>query len=238
MNKQGLRFWCLWLWRQLTPCSLIEVFSTECSISHATHGKRHVEDMFPGRIISQGFWPPRSPDLSAPEFFLWGHLNSVVYLKHPHTLAELRANIQYYVANISQDTPKGVSQHDSTHALVWICGWLTFSKVVVMYCDFPWVAWLIEHSVGYKGIFYFEEGNGRFPRKDLPDNTASYRRRQTHSNEIKITDRLIVVRGEGMYVPGGRSDLLSWVRGCLLWTQVLSRSTYKCPEARNDKLYA
>jgi hypothetical protein len=79
-----------------------------CSISHATHGKRHVEHVFPGRRISQGLWPPRSPDLSPPDFFLWGHLKSVVCLKHPHTLAELWINIQHYVANISQDTLRKV----------------------------------------------------------------------------------------------------------------------------------
>jgi hypothetical protein len=30
-----------------------------------------LEDVFPGRIISQGLWPPRSPDLNPPNFFLW-----------------------------------------------------------------------------------------------------------------------------------------------------------------------
>jgi hypothetical protein len=63
-----------------------------------------LKDMFPGRVISQGLWPPRSPDLSPPDFFLWGHLKSVVYLKHPQTLADFQAHIKHYVANISQDT--------------------------------------------------------------------------------------------------------------------------------------
>jgi hypothetical protein len=84
------------------------VVKFNCSISHATHGKRRVEDPFPGRIISKGLWPPRSPDLSPLDFFLCGHLKSVVYLKHPHTVAELRANIQHYVANISRDTIRKV----------------------------------------------------------------------------------------------------------------------------------
>jgi hypothetical protein len=44
-----------------------------------------LKDVFPGRIISQGLWPARTPDLSPPDFFLWGRLKSVVYLKHPHT---------------------------------------------------------------------------------------------------------------------------------------------------------
>jgi len=36
--------------------------------------------LFPQRVIS-GFgdvpWPPRSPDLTAPDFFLWGYLKKV-----------------------------------------------------------------------------------------------------------------------------------------------------------------
>jgi len=31
-------------------------------------------------------WPPRSPDLTAPDFFLWGYLKSKVYSNHPTDL--------------------------------------------------------------------------------------------------------------------------------------------------------
>jgi hypothetical protein len=35
--------------------------------------------VFPGRLISKRLWPPRSPDLSPPDLFLWGHLKDTVY---------------------------------------------------------------------------------------------------------------------------------------------------------------
>ncbi|GFX38244.1 uncharacterized protein TNCV_3838401 [Trichonephila clavipes] len=40
---------------------------------------------FPGRWIGrQGpvLWPPRSPDLTPLDFFLWGHLEELVYRQH------------------------------------------------------------------------------------------------------------------------------------------------------------
>jgi hypothetical protein len=38
-------------------------------------------------------WPPRSPDLSPPDFFLWGYLKGNVYKNNPHTVEELKNNI-------------------------------------------------------------------------------------------------------------------------------------------------
>ena len=37
---------------------------------------------YPGRWIGRGrpvAWPPRSPDLTPLDFFLWGHIKSLVY---------------------------------------------------------------------------------------------------------------------------------------------------------------
>jgi hypothetical protein len=33
-----------------------------------------LKQFFDDRIISKNLWPPRSPDLSPPDFFLWGYL--------------------------------------------------------------------------------------------------------------------------------------------------------------------
>jgi hypothetical protein len=41
-----------------------------------------LREMFPGRLISHFGdinWPARSPDLLAPDYFLWGHVKSKVY---------------------------------------------------------------------------------------------------------------------------------------------------------------
>jgi hypothetical protein len=46
------------------------------------------------RIISRFgdiSWPPRTPDLSAPDFFLWGQLKEKVFAHPFHTIEELKA---------------------------------------------------------------------------------------------------------------------------------------------------
>lgn len=51
---------------------------------------------FPNRWIGRRGtieWPPRSPDLAPPDFFLWGYIKSEVYITQPRDLAELRQRI-------------------------------------------------------------------------------------------------------------------------------------------------
>ena len=36
------------------------------------------------RTVSTGLWPPRSPDLSTYDFYLWGNLKGNVYGNNPH----------------------------------------------------------------------------------------------------------------------------------------------------------
>jgi hypothetical protein len=55
------------------------------------------------RIISKDLWPPRSPDLFPPNFFLWGALKGKVYVNKPRTRQELETNIWREVAGISED---------------------------------------------------------------------------------------------------------------------------------------
>ncbi len=38
-------------------------------------------------------WPPRSPDLSVCDFFLWGFIKSKVYTTRPRDILELKARI-------------------------------------------------------------------------------------------------------------------------------------------------
>jgi len=46
-------------------------------------------------------WPPRSPDLSVCDFFLWGYLKQRVYVTKPRTLDELRTNIEEEISKIT-----------------------------------------------------------------------------------------------------------------------------------------
>lgn len=52
---------------------------------------------FPGRWIGRGgpaAWPPRSPDITPLDFFLWGHLKQVVYATPTTTKEDLQARIR------------------------------------------------------------------------------------------------------------------------------------------------
>jgi len=59
---------------------------------------------FGNRLISRKTefsWPPRSPDLSVCDFFLWGYLKQKVYVTKPRTLDELRTNIEEEISKIT-----------------------------------------------------------------------------------------------------------------------------------------
>lgn len=49
-----------------------------------THDR--LQQLFPGRVVGKGHpveWPPRSPDLTPCDFFLWGYLKAIVYAPGP-----------------------------------------------------------------------------------------------------------------------------------------------------------
>lgn len=59
--------------------------------------------MFPGRLISKNAdmaYPPRSPDLTVPDFWLWGYLKDKVFANHPQTLEALQGNIREEIGRI------------------------------------------------------------------------------------------------------------------------------------------
>jgi len=60
-----------------------------CHISNKT--MNFLREFFGEHIISKGLWPPpHSPDISPPDFFLWGYLKERVFKNRLHTLDELR----------------------------------------------------------------------------------------------------------------------------------------------------
>jgi hypothetical protein len=59
--------------------------------------------VFHGQLISKGLRPPRSPNLSPRDFFLWESFKNTVYSNHSHTLEELHVNTQHAVEDISNE---------------------------------------------------------------------------------------------------------------------------------------
>ena len=62
-----------------------------------------IESFFDDRIISKALWPPRSPHLSPPDFFLWGALKGKAYGNKPRAIQEMENNIRRETAAISED---------------------------------------------------------------------------------------------------------------------------------------
>ncbi|XP_018343288.1 PREDICTED: uncharacterized protein LOC108749221 [Trachymyrmex septentrionalis] len=80
-----------------------------------------LKQLFPGRLMSKNGdfeWPPRSPDLTAPDFFLWGYLKSKVYVNKPRTLDELKTNIRQEIAAISAETLFKTMENAAKRALL------------------------------------------------------------------------------------------------------------------------
>jgi hypothetical protein len=63
------------------------------------------------RIISKGLWPPRSPDLTPCDYFLWGFLKDRVYIQRPKNLAELRESIEENFKWVNKEMLQRVSKN-------------------------------------------------------------------------------------------------------------------------------
>ena len=75
----------------------IGYFLQEGATSRTSHASMaEIQSFFGDRVISKGLWPPRSPYLTPPDYFLWGYLKGSVYQNKPRTtrtIDALKANI-------------------------------------------------------------------------------------------------------------------------------------------------
>jgi hypothetical protein len=78
-------------------------FQQDGATAHtANNSMKLLNEIFGEHVISRNLWPPRSPDLTPPGFYLWGAAKSAVYRDRPRTLNELKAAITAYIRNTSQ----------------------------------------------------------------------------------------------------------------------------------------
>lgn len=77
--------------------------------------REYLDATFPNRWIGRGgpiAWPPRSPDLSPNDFFLWGHLKSVIYTAERFPdLQSLKDAITGACFNITPEMLSNVRRH-------------------------------------------------------------------------------------------------------------------------------
>ena len=94
-----------YLWTELDELDISDMWFQQDGA--ANHTARVTIDLLKGkfgeRVISRNGpveWQPRSCDLTLFDFFLWGHINSLVYANKPATLDDLKDNIQREIANV------------------------------------------------------------------------------------------------------------------------------------------
>jgi len=96
----------------LPPNSGILWFQQDGATAHtAVISIAALRRLFPQRVISRFGdvpWPPRSPDLSTPDFFLWCYLKSKVYSNRPTDLHALTENTREEIAKLSKETLQAV----------------------------------------------------------------------------------------------------------------------------------
>ena len=64
------------------------------------------DDHFPERWIGRGgpiHWPPRSPDITPLDFFLWGFVKDNVYMRRVSNIDDLKARITTAIASVDAD---------------------------------------------------------------------------------------------------------------------------------------
>ncbi|GFQ86721.1 uncharacterized protein TNCT_635551 [Trichonephila clavata] len=56
-------------------------------------------------------WTPRLPDLTTPDFFLWGYLKDKVYVNKPETRRQMKENIRDEILSLQPEILCGVMEN-------------------------------------------------------------------------------------------------------------------------------
>jgi hypothetical protein len=62
-----------------------------------------IREVFEDRITSRRLWPPRSPDFSFCDFYLWGNLKGNVYKNNPRSTEALQNEITRVIGSVTVD---------------------------------------------------------------------------------------------------------------------------------------
>jgi len=82
----------------------IGYFQQDGATSHTSHvSMAEIQSFFGDRVVSKGLWPPRSPDLTAPDYFLCGYPKGRVHQNKPRTIDALKANIIGEIQTVTAD---------------------------------------------------------------------------------------------------------------------------------------
>ena len=65
-----------------------------------------LEEFFPNHVVALNHsveWPPRSPDLTLCDFFLWGYVKSKVYVTPPTSIDDLKQKVTHEIRSVKRD---------------------------------------------------------------------------------------------------------------------------------------
>jgi hypothetical protein len=95
-------------------------FQQDGAMAHTAHMSMALLGyVFVDRIISKTIWPPRSSDLSPPDFFLWGAMKNSVYLNNPHIIDDLKMDITENIRNVDRAILNTVFENTGESINVW-----------------------------------------------------------------------------------------------------------------------
>ncbi len=99
----------------LEPSECYSWFQLDSATSHTSQATMHIlKEFFGERLISQGLWPLKLPDMSPQDYFLWGYVKDKVLTKKPNTNDELKVAITDLINGILRKILKNMfrnSQH-------------------------------------------------------------------------------------------------------------------------------
>ena len=106
-------------------------FQQDGATCHTANSTKEVlEEVFNTRLISKPKWPARSPDMTPPDFFLWGMLKGRVYEKNPSDLSALKPKTKREIAKVTEAQLSDV--FENLKKRVHMCEkWQTFSTSYV-----------------------------------------------------------------------------------------------------------
>jgi len=79
-------------------------FKQDGATSHTSHAiMAEIQSFFGDRDISKGLWPPRSPDLTPPDYSLRGYLKGRIYQNKPRTIDASKTNITEEIQAVTAD---------------------------------------------------------------------------------------------------------------------------------------
>ena len=90
------------------------------------HSNERYTVFFDDRIISKALWPPRSPDLSPPDFFLWGALNGKAYANKPCTIQELETTFDVKLLRLVRTSWRPLLQ---TWSIAFSSAWTVVANI-------------------------------------------------------------------------------------------------------------